>query len=60
MEFWQAFEELFGPVGRDPVAYWSYEIGHVLSLSPDQLSEVTYADLVGAMNVFDALYRGDG
>ena len=59
MEFWDEFVERFGEVGRDPAAYWSYEIGHILHLSPDYLGEVTPADLMGAIHVFDALYRGD-
>ena len=57
MLFWEQFDERFGGAGRDPAAYWSYEIGHVLHLAPDQLSEVTPADLMGAATVFDALYR---
>ena len=60
MEFWEHFDEQFGGVGRDPAAYWSYEIGHILHLSPDELSEVTPADLVGALSVFDTLYRNEG
>ena len=59
MEFWQEFEERFGAVGRDPAAYYSFEIGHVLHLRPDELGEVTPADLMGALSVFDALYRTD-
>lgn len=59
MEFWEAFEERFGEVGRDPAAYYSFEVGHILHLAPDQLGEVTPADLMGAANVFDALYRND-
>jgi hypothetical protein len=60
VEFWDSFVERFGPVGRDPAAYWSYEIGHVMHLSPDQLGEVTPSDLVGALNLFDVLYRNEG
>lgn len=59
MEFWDDFDERFGGIGRDPAAYWSYEIGHILHLSPDQLGEVTPGDLIGALAVFDALYRND-
>jgi hypothetical protein len=58
--FWQEFEERFVAVGRDPVSYWDYEVGHILHLGPDEVSEVTPADLMGAVAVFDALYRTDG
>ena len=47
-------------MGRDPVAYYSYEVGHVLHLGPDELGEVTPADLMGALAVFDHLYRNGG
>jgi hypothetical protein len=40
--------------------YWSYEIAHILHMAPDQIGEATPADLVGALAVFDALYRNDG
>lgn len=58
--FWEEFEDTFGPVGRDPAAYYSFEIGDVLSVTPDTMSELTPADLMGAMSVFNAKYRGNG
>lgn len=57
MEFWDTFEERFGPVGRDPVAYYTYEVGHILGLGPTQLGDITPGDLVGAVNLFDHKYR---
>lgn len=60
MEFWDGFEERFGPVGRDPAAYYCYEVGHILHLSADELGEVTPSDLMGALNLFDVLYRNEG
>jgi hypothetical protein len=44
-------------VCREPVAYYCYELGHILHLSPEELGEVTYGDMLGALAVFDALYR---
>jgi hypothetical protein len=37
--------------------YWSYEIAHVMHLKPDDVGEATPADLMGALAVFDSLYR---
>jgi hypothetical protein len=57
--FWQEFEDRFGEIGGDPLNYWSYEIAHILHLPPDIVGEATPADLMGALAVFDSLYRGD-
>jgi hypothetical protein len=54
------FNDRFGEIGGDPLNYWSYEIAHILHMAPDQIGEATPADLVGALAVFDALYRNDG
>ena len=58
-EFWQEFEDRFGPLGRDPVVYYCYELGHILSLPPDLIGEITPADMLGALAVFDSLYRAN-
>lgn len=57
--FWQEFEDRFGEVGRDPAAYYCLEVGHILHVTPDQVGEVSPSDLMGAVRMFDALYRGD-
>ena len=60
MEFWESFEVRFGEVGRDPVAYYGYEVGHILSLAPTQMGDLTPGDLLGAAVLFDHRYRDDG
>jgi hypothetical protein len=56
-QFWQEFDERFGPLGRDPIVYYCYELGHILSLRPDEMGEITPADMLGALDVFDSLYK---
>lgn len=60
MEFWQEFEDRFGPVCGDPVGYYSYEIGHIVHVTPADVGELTPNDLLGALNLFDVLYRNEG
>jgi hypothetical protein len=57
VEFWGEFDEVFGGVGRDPISYYSYEIGYILHLGPEQMTELTPADLMGAMALFNVLHR---
>ena len=58
--FWGEFEERFGDIGRDPAAYYSYEVGHILGVPPDQVGELTPGDLLGALVLFDHKYRAGG
>ena len=55
--FWEEFANRFGQIGRDPAGLYSYEVGHVLGVLPDDVGELTPADLMGAMNLFDVKYR---
>lgn len=57
--FWAEFEDRFGEVGRDPAGYYTFEVGHILHVTPDQIGELSPGDLLGAARLFDALYRGD-
>ena len=59
MQFWESFEARFGEVGRPPITYYGYEVGHILGLGPDQMGKLTPADLLGAAMLFDHLYRGE-
>lgn len=56
MAFWDEFEGRFGQVGRDPVSYYTYEVGHILGLGPLEMGKLTPGDLVGAARLFDAKY----
>ena len=55
--FWQEFEDRVGPIGADPVALYSFELGHILHVLPDQVGELTPADILGALMMFDSQYR---
>lgn len=44
-------------MGLEPRAYWSYEIGHILSLAPGEVDDLTPFDFLGALELFDAKYR---
>jgi hypothetical protein len=57
--FWEEFEDRLGPVGSDPAGFYSFEIGHVLHVTPDDLAELTPSDLLAALHFFDAMYRGN-
>lgn len=57
MEFWAEFEDTFGTVGRDPVGMYTYEVGHILSVTPEEMGELTPSAMLGAMWLFNHLYR---
>ena len=57
MAFWQEFEERVGRIGRNPVGFYSMELGHILHVTPDQVGQLTPADILGALHMFDAQYR---
>ena len=57
MQFWEEFEEKVGVIGADPVGFYSMEVGHILHVLPDQVGELTPADILGALMMFDAQYR---
>jgi hypothetical protein len=44
----------------DPRTYWTYEVGHIAHVGPDEVGYMTPADLLGAGDLFDALYRVGG
>jgi hypothetical protein len=55
--FWQEFDDRFGPVGGDPAGFYCFELGNICHVLPADVGELTPADMVGALNMFDALYR---
>ena len=57
MQFWQDFEDRVGEVGRDPVGFYSFELGHILHVAPGEVGELTPANILGALMMFDAQYR---
>ena len=57
--FWAEFTDLFGEVGSDPVGFYRFEVGHVLHVTPEQVGELTPADLMAAVTFFDAMYRSN-
>lgn len=38
------------------MSYYSFRIGHVLHVSPEQMWELTPSDMVGALAIFEAMY----
>lgn len=57
--FWEEFADVFGEPGSDPAGFYRFEVGHVLHVTPDDLSELTPFDLMAAMRFFDAMYRSN-
>jgi hypothetical protein len=55
--FWGDFAERVGEIGRDPAGFYSFEIGHILHVLPDEVGELTPADILGALMMFDSQYR---
>ena len=55
--FWGTFETEFGPIGREPVAYWDYRVGVAGHLAPADVGEATPSDLMAILAIYDATWK---
>lgn len=39
------------------MTYYTYELGHIAHVLPDHVGELTPGDMLGAVQLFDFLYR---
>jgi hypothetical protein len=39
------------------VTYYQFEVGHILHVQPDEVGELTPAELLGATVMFEGLYQ---